>query len=48
MASRRLLCGVLVALLACVAWADDKTEELDDDRPESSCDHEASNAVLFP
>ena len=48
MASRRLLCGVLVAVVACVAWAEDNKNELDDDGPESSCDHEASNAVLFP
>jgi hypothetical protein len=49
MASRRLLCGVLVAWVACsVAWADDKTNELEDDSSESSCEHDPANAVLFP
>ena len=45
MASRRLLlCGVL----ACVAWAEDKTDKLEDDSSESSCEHDPANAVLFP
>ena len=49
MASRRLLlCGVLVAWLSSAAWADDKTNELEDDSSESSCDHDPANAVLFP
>ena len=48
MASRRLVCCVLVAWLACVALAEDKTNELGDDSPESSCDHDPANAVLFP
>ena len=49
MASRRLLCGVLVAWFACVAWGEDKTDEpLEDDSSESSCEHDPANAVLFP